>query len=348
MVCDPIGSSANPKTGDSMLFPGRPENEIKRLESLYSYHILDTCYESSFCDIASLAGDLLEAPVSLVSLVDADRQWFKSKIGIEATEAPREMSFCAHSILEPDRLLVVQDTWLDSRFHDNPLVTGDPKFRFYAGAPLVNPEGAALGTLCVMDYRPREISLKKQEILRKLANTIVTTLELRQAVGRLAQLAMVDCLTGLHNRRSMKNIIDSAIAVQRRHRTSFGLVYLDVDGFKTVNDRMGHAAGDEILREVAMAINSAVRREDSVARICGDEFAVVLQGPVADEALAADRIRLAIKSRFSSSPVPITASVGAIRFLSPPETTDSAIAAADALMYHAKGQGRNRVVSATA
>ena len=128
-------------------------------------------------DIARMAADLCGTSVALVSLVDRDKQWFKARVGIETTETPREWAFCAHAIQDPEHVLVVEDATLDPRFADNPLVTGDPQIRFYAGAPLVTSSGHALGTVCVLGDQPRSISSEQMESLRFLAQQVVTRLE---------------------------------------------------------------------------------------------------------------------------------------------------------------------------
>ena len=142
-----------------------PETEPLRLVALASYEVLDTACEQSFDNIARLACRLTQCPVALVSLVDGERQWFKARIGFEPQETHRDLAFCAHAVLAPAETLVVADATLDARFADNALVTAEAGIRFYAGVPLVNPDGHALGTLCIIDQRPRTLSSEAQETL---------------------------------------------------------------------------------------------------------------------------------------------------------------------------------------
>jgi two-component system, cell cycle sensor histidine kinase and response regulator CckA len=165
-----------------------PNNEAARLDILYQYEILDTKAESSFDEIARLAAYICGTPIALISLIDADRQWFKSKLGIEATETPRESAFCSHTILEPD-ILIVPDALADERFNTNPLVTSEPHIRFYAGVPLITPAGLALGALCAIDSVPRELSSSQVDALRALGHQVITQLELRHSAIMLARAA---------------------------------------------------------------------------------------------------------------------------------------------------------------
>lgn len=173
-----------------MIPPTPIANEAERIAALRSYDILDTACEDCFDIIARIAGRLTGCPIALISLVDENRQWFKSHIGLDATETARDLAFCAHTIADPSRIMVVRDTWLDARFANHPLVMEQPGIRFYAGVALVNPEGHALGTLCVVDRAPRELNADTLAALRGLAQAVMAMLELRRA-NHDARLSLV-------------------------------------------------------------------------------------------------------------------------------------------------------------
>lgn len=162
-----------------------PANEAKRLEALRRYQILDTHAEQAFDDFTLLASTICQTPIALMTLVDTDRQWFKARVGLDATETSREQAFCAHTILDED-VMIVEDATADERLAHNPLVTADPHIRFYAGAPLIDRDGLALGSLCVIDRKPRPLAAHQNNALQALARQIVSQLELRRVSADLA------------------------------------------------------------------------------------------------------------------------------------------------------------------
>lgn len=163
-----------------------PKNERKRLEVLWQYDVLDTVPEQVFDDLAELAANICEAPIALITLVDEKRQWFKSKFGVSISETSRQVSFCAHAIVEQE-LFIVPDASRDERFANNPLVIAEPKIRFYAGAPLITPDGHALGTLCVVDKIPHVLRPDQKRALQILSRHVMTQLELRRHTLELAR-----------------------------------------------------------------------------------------------------------------------------------------------------------------
>ena len=173
-----------------------PRNENDRLRALRSYKILDTKPEERFDELTQLAAIICGVPISLITLIDADRQWFKSKVGLEVNETPRAQAFCTHAIMQP-QMFEVPDATQDDRFAKNPLVTGDPHIRFYAGAPLATPDGHLLGTMCVIDRQPRTLTAEQKKALEILGRQVVANMELRSNLRELrAALAARDAAEG--------------------------------------------------------------------------------------------------------------------------------------------------------
>lgn len=173
-----------------------PANESERLRALQLYEVLDSLPEQVYDDITFIASQLCGTPISLVSLIDKERQWFKSRLGLDATETHRDLAFCAHAILQPEQVFQVGNASEDARFRANPLVTGQPDIRFYAGAPLVTPEGLAIGTLCVIDRKPGRLSDDQERALQALARQVMTQLELRRNLADLQRSLGTDPQAG--------------------------------------------------------------------------------------------------------------------------------------------------------
>lgn len=248
--------------------PVIPNDESARLDALRALNVLDTSPEERFDRLTRMAKRLFGVPISLVSLVDENRQWFKSRQGLDVDETPREVSFCAHAINKND-ILVIPDTAVDERFHDNPLVLGKPFIRFYAGCPLKVAQGSKIGTLCIIDVSPRDLDDEDKALLLDLA---------RMAEQELAavQLATMDELTLLSNRRGFQSLSQHSLSLALRTGRLPALLYIDLDGFKPINDRFGHAEGDRVLSKFASILAGSIRDADVAGRIGGDEFAVLL------------------------------------------------------------------------
>ncbi len=324
----------------------RPEpsaEETARLLALRSYCVLDTGREGRFDDLTALAASICETPVSLVSLVDSGRLFFKSEHGLGVREVPDGGGgFCRHAIRQRD-VFEVPDTREDARFADHPLVTEAPHVRFYAGAPLVTPDDLALGTLCVIDFRPRRLDARQSGALRILARQAIAQLELNLQ-------AMRDPLTGLYNRRPLEEALHRELLRARRSGTTVGLMAIDLDRFKSVNDTLGHDAGDAVLRAIARELLACVREEDIVCRAGGEEFVVILPG-TGEYALRerAELVRRTIEREAITtfaSPLRVTVSIGLALYPGHGSTNGALLRAADAALYQAKGAGRNCIVMA--
>jgi diguanylate cyclase (GGDEF)-like protein len=305
-----------------------PENESQRLRSLHALDILDTPPEERFDRLTRVARRLFDAPIALMSLVDTDRQWFKSRPGLDFPETPRDYSFCTHAILG-EGVFVVPDALLDDRFRDSPLVTSFPEIRFYAGCPVRAPDGSPLGTLCVIDHEPRDVEKDDVEALRDLA--AMAEQELKSIT-----LATIDELTGLSNRRGFDAIAAHTVAVCQRAERPATLLMFDLNGFKQVNDTHGHAAGDRLLQRFARELVATFRDSDVVARLGGDEFCVLLSGATATDVQRPLSILLDRLEKSGERPA-IVFSVGAATYdRTKHETVAHLVQEADIAMYRQK------------
>jgi diguanylate cyclase (GGDEF)-like protein len=320
-----------------MKTPPVPGDEPARLAALRSLAILDTPAEERFDRITRLARRLFGVPMAAISLVDEDRQWFKSHPGLPISETPREVSFCGHAILG-HQVMDVPDAAADERFRDNPLVSGDLAIRFYAGCPLKGPDGRTLGTLCVFDRSPRLFTPEDRALLRDLT-------EMAEHELAALRLATTDELTGLSNRRGFLALAQQAVAMCARAGQPACLSFIDLDGLKGVNDRLGHAAGDDLIRGFAEIMQRAFRNSDIVARLGGDEFVVLFTYCAEGTGALHQRLEKAVDGHNAGQPAErrIAYSVGTVTI----EPTSSRsiqewLAEADARMYQRKREKRSR------
>jgi diguanylate cyclase (GGDEF)-like protein len=306
--------------------------ESARLSALRTYCVLDTGRESRFDDLTCLAASICETPYSLVSLVDTNRLFFKSAHGMDVREVPYPDFFCGHAIRQRD-LFIVPDAALDPRFANHPLVVDGPRVRFYAGAPLVTPQNHALGSLCVVDVVPRQLNAKQLETIRILGRQAMCQLELNLQ-------AMRDPLTGLYNRRQLEESLHREVLRARRIGAPVGVMTIDVDHFKRVNDTLGHEVGDSALSGIAQVLASCVREEDIACRAGGEEFVVILPG-TGKAALRsrAEAVRKTIEQASIAAgegTLKLTVSIGLASFPAYGDTGQAVLRAADAALYKAK------------
>jgi len=323
-----FGTSGEPALKE----PDNPPDEAVRLQTLRSLNVLDTPPDERFDRVTRVAKRLFGVPIALVSLVDHNRQWFKSCVGLDTRETPRAISFCGHAILGDD-LFVVPDTVEDERFADNPLVSSDPHIRFYAGFPLRARNGSKLGTLCIIDREARDFREEDREALRDLALMVEGELE-------AVQVATLDDLTGISNRRGFVMLAQHSLSVCLRHSLPATLVFLDLDKFKVINDTLGHAEGDRALQSFAEQIRLACRDSDVVARLGGDEFVMLLINATREQAgESITRLRQSIQRQVEEvrRGYNIGFSHGIVEFESGKHSTiEDLLAEADSVMYATK------------
>ena len=319
-----------------MLSDDPDSSEAVRLAALDGYDVLDTPPEVVFDELARMAASICGTPIALVSLVDGRRQWFKARHGLDVSETPREMAFCAHAIKHAAPL-IINDASADARFAENPLVTGDPHIRFYAGAPLITQSGEKLGTLCVIDRQARELANEKVEALRMLSRHVVAQLELRKRLqdlsrsfsnraremdavvdaqkGQIERLVNFHPKTGLGNRDFFQKSIDEQLFCGAGAPRRGAVFVVELQRFDLLSDSLEGIVVDEMLAEIARRLVRVVGVRDNVAHIRDERFGIVVPGvrTATGAALFAETSLLpALNSPFSvaGQPFPPTFKVG--------------------------------------
>ncbi|HEY3412264.1 MAG TPA: sensor domain-containing diguanylate cyclase [Armatimonadota bacterium] len=331
-----------------------PIDESGRQQALLRYDILDTVANDDFGALTRLAATVCSTPMALVSLVDGDGWRLGSSVGLARAPHTREASFCTLVVRE-GRFLSVEDALRDEA---TARIAGaySPQVRFYAGAPLTTPDAYHIGALGVMDTVPRTLDTRQCDALMGLAQQVVTHLELRRHARALAEtvqqlraaehtilhMAHHDALTDLPGRFLFNDRLEYALRRAVRHHETLAVMFLDLDGFKAVNDTHGHPAGDRLLQDVALALQSSLRRSDTVARMGGDEFAIVC--PDLRDAENIDMIArklLAAVRSCNACGMAISASIGIAVYPYDGATAETLLFDADSAMYRAKRRGKD-------
>ena len=333
---------------------------------------MDTLPEQAYDNFTKLASMICNTPIALITLLDEERQWFKSRFGLERSEIPREDAICNHTIMALDNIMVINDATQDGRFASNLLVAAEPNIRFYAGAPLVTSNGEALGTICVMDDKPRGITQDQLDALQVLSREVMGQFELRRSIATLEQSmlkqenyidqlqeyqrelekvraelenqSLTDPLTGVNNRRAFDTRFEEEFLRAKRYEVACSLILIDIDFFKQYNDTFGHTAGDEALIAVAAVLKEDVRIHDMVARYGGEEFAIILPNTDSKGAMVmGERFRRSIQ-RASWKHKQLTISVGVASLHEGIQKPMDLLRESDTALYEAKLAGRNLVI----
>lgn len=344
-----------------MQAPETPEDELERLAALQDQNLLGTPAEADFDRLTRLARRHFGVATVLFSVVDEDRQWFKSRQGLDVAETGRDISFCGHTILG-EGPLVVENARTDPRFADNPLVTGGPQIGFYAGAPVFSRDRYPLGTLCLIDPEPRDFGAAERADLEDFARLVELALEARSLSATELRLimdldiarrdALICPMTQVWNRRGFAQMAERELAAAKRAGKGLGVAMVDIDRFKRVNDTWGHGVGDEVIVKLAEILRDVLRREDVLARMGGEEFAILLPqanlfdlAEIGEKLIGAIRARGAVRAMGGEG---FTASIGLamVEAGAAAYGVDRMLERADAALYAAKEAGRDRFMVA--
>ncbi len=353
-------TSAMPRTP---LHSAHDDYERRRQAALDRYQILDTDGEEAFDDLAKLASTICGTPGALISLIDRDRQWFKARVGCSRTSTARSESICDHAIRSPRSVMEVRDLREDARFADSALIRADGTV-FYAGAPILSADGYPVGTLCVFDQSPKVLDDSQRQALAALARQVQHLMALRILLGEqhdqikdakrdrdelerkhenLRQLARHDPLTGLLNRVALNELMSRTDIRDWTRENAYGLLLLDIDHFKKINDTYGHLHGDEVLRAVADAVRGSIRTGDLALRYGGEEVLVILPSTPPE---GMREVAQRISGRIGELQLghALTVSMGMAMGEAGAEPRE-VFGRADQALYRAKSQGRDQMVA---
>ena len=330
-----------------------PANETQRLLAVRSLNGVHSSPTPELATLAELARGVFETPYAAINIIDEDWQRIAGQAGLKIAECSRDMSICTRVVFD-DELLVLPDLMEEPELKAAPFVLDDPYFRFYAGAPVRLENGLPVGAFCILDQRPRQFSSSEEQSLRRFAQIASALLRLQKtnllmgiAENDLRAAAMTDPLTRFFNRSALESIVDGALSTAITKGGNFGVLYLDMDGFKSINDRFGHNVGDEVLCEASLRIRSVLRADDIVVRMGGDEFAIFVPDSPDKHALVSlsERLLAAFRTPFAVDGVSVFARLSIGAALAPHDgaTRVTLLKNVDSALYRAKAEGRDRV-----
>ena len=333
-----------------------PANETERLLAVRALNAVGASPTPELAALAELAQGVFSTPFAAVNIIDEDWQRVAGQAGLQLAECSRDLSICTRVVYAND-LVIVPDLTRHPELSGMPYVTDDPHFRFYAGAPVELGDNLAVGAFCILDTKPRDLSDVEIQSLRRFALVAGALLKLQKAnlVMGLAEhslraAAMTDPLTGFYNRAALSALVDDALERSLAANLTFGVLYLDMDGFKGINDRMGHHVGDEVLREAGNRIRGVIRAGDIAVRMGGDEFAIFVPNPPNATALSsvAERLVSAFRRPFEIEGHVVAArlSIGGAIAPDAGRSRVDLLKIVDAALYQAKAAGRDRFVIA--
>lgn len=337
-----------------------PSNERERLDAVARLRPVDVRRDGRLAEIVSLAAEICGTPMAAIAVVEGDEVRFIERHGFEVDVMPRDESICTYAILE-DRTTVVSDAGTDARLFDRAIVTGPMGVRFYAGSPLIETGGHAIGTLCVMADEAGGIDAAQQSALEVLGRQAMAQIKLAaleddqagliddldMARRNLDFLASHDALTGVYNRNAVIGVIEGLVPLNESGAMSTAVLFIDIDDFEDVNDSLGHDAGDRVLVTLADRIHLGARNDDVIARLAGDQFVVVIPNApfLAPEQMARRVLQMvAIPVEYHGAAIRLTASVGVARWGGAVRDAADLISSGDAAMRYAKAEGKNRLV----